>query len=139
MMTSVARPPVAEVGDNGLMGSRDERDERDDGDRAEVGVLPDYAARVLDVVDQVPVGKVVTYGDVAEYLEEGGPRQVGAVMSRFGGSVAWWRVLRADGSPAPAVRDRALAEYRAEGTPIRPDGRRVDLRLARWSGPVGGV
>jgi alkylated DNA nucleotide flippase Atl1 len=97
-------------------------------------LMPDFAARVLDVVDQVPAGQVVTYGDVAEYLGDGGPRQVGAVMSRYGGSVAWWRVLRADGSPAPGVQDRALVRYRAEGTPMRPDGRRVDLRIARWSG-----
>jgi alkylated DNA nucleotide flippase Atl1 len=107
---------------------------QDDAGPDDAELLPAFAARVLDVVDQVPAGQVVTYGDVAEYLGEGGPRQVGAVMSRYGGSVAWWRVLRADGSPAPGVRDRALARYRAESTPMRPDGRRVDLRIGRWSG-----
>ncbi len=96
--------------------------------------LPRYVALVLDVVDQVPAGQVLTYGDVAEYLGEGGPRQVAAVMSRHGSAVAWWRVLRADGSAAPVVRERALAEYRREGTPMRPDGERVDLRRARWAG-----
>ena len=96
--------------------------------------LPRFAALVLEVVDQVPPGKVLTYGDVAEYLGEGGPRQVGAVMSQYGGTVPWWRVLRADGTPAPQVAERALAAYRAEGTPMRPAGDRVDLRLARWDG-----
>lgn len=96
--------------------------------------LPRYAARVLDVVDRVPAGQVTTYGDVAEYLGEGGPRKVGRVMSQFGAAVAWWRVLRADGTPAPGLAERAFAEYRAEGTPLRPGGRRVDLRLARWAG-----
>lgn len=96
--------------------------------------LPRFAALVLDVVDKVPPGKVVTYGDVAEYLGEGGPRQVGAVLSRYGSSVPWWRVLRADGTPPPFKRDHAFAEYRAEGTPIRPGGSRVDLRIARWDG-----
>ncbi len=96
--------------------------------------LPAFAARVLDVVDRVPPGQVVTYGDVAEYLGEGGPRQVGAVMSRHGGAVAWWRVLRADGSPAPGLERRAFERYRAEGTPLRPAGTRVDLTRARWAG-----
>lgn len=96
--------------------------------------LDEFAARVLDVVEQVPAGQVVTYGDVAEYLGEGGPRQVGAVMSRHGGAVAWWRVLRADGSPPPGLEREALTQYRAEGTPLRPSGQRVDLARARWAG-----
>jgi alkylated DNA nucleotide flippase Atl1 len=98
--------------------------------------LPEFAARVLDVVDRVPPGQVVTYGDVAEYLGEGGPRQVGAVMSRHGGAVAWWRVLRADGSPPPGLEGPALAHYRAEGTPLRASGTRVDLARARWAGDL---
>jgi len=96
--------------------------------------LPEYAAAVLDAVDRIPPGKVMTYGDVAEYVGAGGPRQVGQVMSRYGGAVAWWRVLRADGSPPPGHEARALERYRAEGTPLRPGGRRVDLRQARWDG-----
>jgi alkylated DNA nucleotide flippase Atl1 len=96
--------------------------------------LPEYAALVLDAVDRIPPGQVMTYGDVAEYLGAGGPRQVGQVMSRWGGAVAWWRVLRADGSPPPGHEARALEHYRAEGTPLRPGARRVDLRRARWAG-----
>src|SRR4051794_36962480 len=58
--------------------------------------LGPFAALVLDVVDRVPPGQVTTYGDVAEYLGQGGPRQVGAVLAEHGGAVAWWRVVRAD-------------------------------------------
>ena len=97
-------------------------------------VLPRYAELVLAVVEQVPSGLVLTYGDVAELIGEGGPRQVGAVLSRYGGGVAWWRVLRADGTPAPQVRERALAAYAREGTPLRVDRSRVDLQRARWDG-----
>jgi alkylated DNA nucleotide flippase Atl1 len=100
--------------------------------------LPEYAAAVLDVVDRIPPGRVMTYGDVAEYLGAGGPRQVGQVMSRWGGAVAWWRVLRADGSPPPGHERRAVERYRDEGTPLRPGGHRVDLRQARWDGVVPG-
>jgi alkylated DNA nucleotide flippase Atl1 len=96
--------------------------------------LPDFALAVIDAVERIPPGLVMTYGDVAEYVGSGGPRQVGQVMSRFGGAVAWWRVLRADGSPPPGHEARALRHYREEGTPLRPGGTRVDLRKARWDG-----
>lgn len=96
--------------------------------------LPRFAALVLEVVERVPAGRVLTYGDVADYLGEGGPRQVGTVLARYGSDVPWWRVLRADGTPAPQVRERALARYAAEGTALRPTGDRVDLRRARWDG-----
>lgn len=94
--------------------------------------LPGIAELVLEAVALVPPGKVVTYGDVAEYLGQGGPRQVGSILARHGSGVPWWRVVRADGTPAPQVLVRALAHYAAEGTPMR--GPRVDLRLARWDG-----
>jgi len=96
--------------------------------------LPDLASAVLDVVERIPPGKVMTYGDVAEYVGLGGPRQVGNVMARWGGAVPWWRVLKADGSPPPGHEREALRHYRAERTPLRPSGTRVDLARARWDG-----
>ena len=92
--------------------------------------LPDFAEAVLTAVDQVPVGRVVSYGDIAEYLGRGGPRQVGRVLALHGGAVCWWRVIRADGRPVAGLEEQALTRLRAEGVPIR-DGR-VDLRVARW-------
>ena len=97
--------------------------------------LPDLASAVLDLVDEVPRGRVVTYGDLAAVVGCG-PRQVGTVMARWGGAVAWWRVLRADGSLAPGLESEALRRYRAEGTKLRPGGRRVDLAAARWPLPA---
>ncbi len=103
--------------------------------------LPEYAERVLDTADRIPPGRVMTYGDVAEWLEEGGPRQVGRVMALYGGAVPWWRVVRADGGLLPGSELRALEHYRAEGTPLREAGRaadghipRIDMRRARWDG-----
>jgi alkylated DNA nucleotide flippase Atl1 len=55
-------------------------------------------------------------------------------MSLRGGGVPWWRVIRADGRPLPGHERRALERYAAEGTPLRPDGTRVDMRRARWDG-----
>ena len=93
-----------------------------------------YVEQVLAVVEAIPPGRVMSYGDVAEYVGAGGPRQVGQVMSRHGGGVPWWRVIRADGSPPPCHDGEGLDLLRAEGTPMRADGRRVDMRRARWDG-----
>src|SRR5487761_992457 len=98
--------------------------------------IDEYSARVLDVVDAIPAGQVMSYGDVAEYLGAGGPRQVGRGMARYGGGAPWWRVIHADGTPAPGHDSRALAHYLAEGTPLRSAEPpvRVDMRKARWRG-----
>ena len=92
---------------------------------------------MLHIVDQIPPGMVLAYGDVAEILGQGGPRQIGAVMSRYGSSVSWWRVIRASGEAPEDLRDEALAHWREEGTALvrgALEGRRVDMRLARWDG-----
>ncbi|WUV84837.1 MGMT family protein [Streptomyces sp. NBC_01476] len=100
-----------------------------------------FAERVLDTVDLIPPGKVMTYGDVAEWLGEGGPRQVGRVLALYGSGVPWWRVVRSDGVLLPGHELRALDAYRAEGTPLREAGPageghvpRVNMRRARWDG-----
>ncbi len=101
------------------------------------GPLPDFAEAVLEVVASIPAGRVMTYGDVAEYLGTHGPRAVGNVMARYGSDVPWWRVLRAGGAPPLCDEGGAIERYREEGTPLRPGGARVDLRLARWDGQTG--
>ena len=93
-----------------------------------------YVEAVLRLVEQVPAGRVTTYGDLAEAVGRGGPRQVGQVMATWGGGVPWWRVVRADGSPARGHEAEALRRLAAEGTPVR--GSRVVLREAR-QGPGG--
>jgi len=101
------------------------------------GELPEFAEAVLSIVDRIPVGMVLAYGDLAEMLGQGGPRQVGAVMSRYGSCVTWWRVIRATGEVPVGLLDEALAHWREEGTALVRgviSGRRVDMRLARWDG-----
>ena len=108
------------------------------GGELSAGELDGYASRVLDVVDAIPPGRVMSYGDIAEYLGEGGPRQVGRVMALWGGGAAWWRVIHNDGSLLAGHERRALEHYLAEGTPLRRarDGRvaGVDMHRARWPG-----
>jgi alkylated DNA nucleotide flippase Atl1 len=100
--------------------------------------IDDFASDVLDVVELIPPGHVMSYGDIAEYLGRYGPRRVGKVMSTHGGAVPWWRVIHSDGSMVPGHERAALRQYRKEGTPLRPsaDGSsfRVDMGRARWRG-----
>jgi alkylated DNA nucleotide flippase Atl1 len=80
--------------------------------------------QVIERVRAIPEGFVRTYGDVSP----GAPRYAGAVL--FGAEepdLAWWRVVRADGSLAKGERQCAL--LRAEGVPFR--GARVDMTAAR--------
>lgn len=102
------------------------------GDRRGPG---EYASRVLDLVDAIPAGCVMSYGEVARVLGAGGPRQVGRVLALWGGGVPWWRVVHADGSLLAGHEQAALAHYAAENTPLRrPAGGgppRIDMRRAR--------
>jgi alkylated DNA nucleotide flippase Atl1 len=91
----------------------------------------EYVEAVLSLVERVPPGRVTTYGALAEAVGVGGPRQVGSVMSGYGGPVPWWRVVHADGSPPTCHDGEAHRHHLAEGTPTRPSGR-VDMRAAFW-------
>jgi methylated-DNA-protein-cysteine methyltransferase-like protein len=93
-----------------------------------------YATEVLDVIARIPAGKVMTYGDVAEYVGRGSGRSVGAVLSRHGHEVPWHRVVLSTGHGNPAGPVEAITRLRADGTPLLPDGERVDLSRARWAG-----
>ncbi len=100
--------------------------------------LPEKVEDVLEWVEQIPEGYVLTYGDVAELVGSRGARFVGNVMSRYGSDLPWWRVVRAGGWPPRGLEERALKHYREESTPMvrgTLDGCRVDLSRARWAGP----
>jgi methylated-DNA-protein-cysteine methyltransferase-like protein len=88
------------------------------------------AHAVLDVVDTIPAGRVMTYGDIARYLGIPSARQVGQILARSGREVPWQRVVMADGAPASHDPIRHLARLRAEHTLLRNG--RVDLAVARW-------
>lgn len=99
----------------------------------------EFAERVLDLVAQIPTGRVLAYGDVSRRLGEGGARNVGTVMSRYGSDVPWWRVIRADGRPPQGLEREAVEHWRAEGTPMvrgLVEGGRADMARARWEGPA---
>jgi len=79
----------------------------------------DFATAVLEFVERVPAGRVVTYGDIAWALDSNAPRAVGRVMALYGHAVAWWRVVPASGGPPQGHAREALPHYLEEGTPLR--------------------
>lgn len=90
------------------------------------------AQRILACVEEIPAGRVMTYGDVAEYAGASSPRIVGRVLAMDDGSVPWHRVLRADGRLAEHLYTEQRQRLLAEG--VRFKGDRVDLAAHRWDG-----
>jgi alkylated DNA nucleotide flippase Atl1 len=97
-----------------------------------------YVEAVLRVVESIPPGRVMAYGQIAHVVGRGGPRQVGAVMSAYGSGVPWWRVVRADGTLPTCHQRGALEHYRVEGTPLSGEAAggsgatRVHMARAAW-------
>lgn len=91
--------------------------------------------RVLATIDDIPRGRVASYGQVAE--EAGLPRNarfVGTVLKRFtnNAKVPWHRVLGSDGTirvVGGTARDQAKL-LRSEGVKVTRG--RVDLSICGW-------
>ena len=92
----------------------------------------EIAKRILDCVESIPSGRVMTYGDVAEYAGAASPRIVGRVLALDDGSVPWHRVLRANGTLAEHLYTEQRQRLLSEG--VRFNGHRVDLAQHRWDG-----
>ncbi|NEB92002.1 MGMT family protein [Streptomyces bauhiniae] len=88
---------------------------------------------VREVAATIPRGRVVPYGAIGRRIGVG-PRQVGRVRGLLGDGVPWWRVVRADGTPASCHEGRVPGLLRGEGVPMA--GARVDLGRGRhrWAG-----
>jgi alkylated DNA nucleotide flippase Atl1 len=89
----------------------------------------DVDEAVFDAVEQIPPGRVSTYGAIGRLVGVG-PRRVARALSSGGGAVPWFRVLRADGTAAEPVRAQQLELLAAEGVPARND--RIDLSAVGW-------
>ena len=87
--------------------------------RVDVALL-DVDEAVFDVVEQIPRGRVSTYGAIGRLVGVG-PRRVARALSSGGGAVPWFRVARADGTAA--VVGSGLRGRRTGGAE-RPDVKR---------------
>ena len=96
-----------------------------------------FAEEVYGIVAQIPRGKVVSYGQIAQILgRPHGARQVGYAMAAADGrDLPCHRVLRADGSLAPGDAFGGIGVQRAmllaEGITFLSDGR-ADMAQHRW-------
>lgn len=88
----------------------------------------DVAGAVRDVVRGLPVGAVVTYGDVAAAVGIS-PRQAGRLIGQLSSQIPWWRVVYADGSAATCHGGSAVRLLRDEGVVLHRS--RVDLARHR--------
>ncbi|WP_240322621.1 MGMT family protein [Austwickia chelonae] len=88
---------------------------------------------VLAAVEQIPPGRVASYGDIADLVGTG-PRQVGRIMRTWGAGVPWWRVTTTRGELAAPLRAAARVRWAEEGIVWRADGRGcsiADVRISR--------
>jgi len=105
----------------------------------------DYVEAVLDLVERIPAGRVMSYGAIAEYLAprfarraertgrpsgRGSARRVGTIMAQHGGSVAWHRVVTASGRTPPGHEEAARRLLTAEEVTFRGD--HVDMAVHAW-------
>ncbi|GGE82912.1 MGMT family protein [Mycetocola zhadangensis] len=84
----------------------------------------DVVGIVLDIVESIPPGRVMSYGQVAATFGSRSARGVGRIMALHGSEVPWWRVVRAGGLPPHGHDHEARQHYDAEGTALvtRADG-----------------
>ncbi|MCU0277982.1 MAG: MGMT family protein [Candidatus Nanopelagicales bacterium] len=98
------------------------------------GLPGDRDELVLEVVGEIPRGRLASYGDVAGVVTALGvpctARQTARALREFGSAVPWWRVVQAAGTLAEPVAARACEQLRAEGVPVQ--GQRVPLHQLRW-------
>ncbi len=88
---------------------------------------------ILSVVDEIPEGRVATYGQIARLIgREKNARLVGKVlsMSQYYGSYPCHRVVNHAGRLAPGFREQA-DRLRQEGVRLK-DSAHVDLKVCRW-------
>ncbi|RZS44202.1 O(6)-alkylguanine repair protein YbaZ [Herbihabitans rhizosphaerae] len=86
--------------------------------------------RVREIVASIPPGKVATYGDIAAMAGASTPRLIGRILAEDGHDIPWYRVLRANGTPAPHIARRQLELLRTEG--VLADRDKINLRTYRW-------
>lgn len=102
--------------------------------------MPRVRPAILACIRTIPPGRVMSYGDIAEFVGIRSGRVVGNVLGTYNADrdehadqdLPWHRVVRADGTCADHKRAEQMQRLRAEGVPFTRG--RVDLNVARWDG-----
>lgn len=90
---------------------------------------------ILSVVEEIPVGKVSSYGQIAKLIgREKNARLVGKVLSNaeLYGDYPCHRVVNHAGRTAPDWKEQRF-RLESEGVEFRSDGR-VDMKRFQWNG-----
>ena len=92
-----------------------------------------FFKQVYGVVEQIPYGKVISYGEIAKILgRPRGAREVGRAMRYCPEGLPWQRVVMADGSiTGGSFTEMRRALLETEGVQFLPDGR-VDISASHW-------
>ncbi len=93
----------------------------------------DLIYEILSVVEEIPEGKVATYGQIARLIgRDKNSRLVGKVMgmAEYYGKYPCHRVVNHAGRTAPGWQDQGFL-LRLEGVAMR-DESHVDLKKHRW-------
>ena len=93
----------------------------------------DLIYEILSVVEEIPVGKVASYGQIARLIgRDRNSRLVGKVLSRaeYYGDYPCHRVVNHAGRLAPRVREQK-ERLLAEGVTVG-DGGNVDMKKHQW-------
>ena len=85
--------------------------------------------RVLTLVELIPRGRVVSYGDLGAIVGIG-PRQVGSFMSHHSEGLTWWRVTNAAGDLPRDLLDKARPHWADEGILVKRNG--LGCRIADY-------
>ncbi|MCE7987795.1 MAG: cysteine methyltransferase [Caldilinea sp. CFX5] len=106
---------------------------------AELGQQPIYQ-RICLLVQQIPPGRVATYGQIAALVGNCTARMVGYAMSSLGGAshTPWQRVVNSQGKISPRADSQSTEVQRLrlieEGI-LFDTQHRINLRRYRWAGP----
>jgi methylated-DNA-protein-cysteine methyltransferase related protein len=82
-----------------------------------------FTDAVIAVIESIPAGEVMTYGEVA--VEAGFPgaaRAVGTLLAHSDNSLPWWRVVASNGRLVPGHEVEHTRRLAAEGVGFRPNG-----------------
>lgn len=101
--------------------------------------MDDFTEKVIDVILQIPSGRVASYGQIATIAgNHRGARQVGRLLHSMSAKykLPWHRIVNAKGEIVVFKADRQRQLLELEGVEV--DGRgRVDMNKFRWEGPAG--
>lgn len=87
--------------------------------------MTDFTTAVIETLDRLEPGDVMSYGEIAEEAGfPGAARAVGNILATTP-DLPWWRVVTQTGRLAPGSERRQAEMLRSEGIMVR-DGR-VDL------------